>query len=101
MSQTQVLKTRRGSSEIEKLIFSIRGHRVILDVDLARIYGVPTKRLNEQVKRNQKRFPADFMFRLSRKEVEDSLRSRSQFATGSLHPKTMRSQFVTASVRVP
>src|SRR5438034_9968659 len=63
---------------ISSLIRTIRGQKVILDSDLARIYGVPTKRLNEQVRRNIKRFPSDFMFQLSVKEA-DSL--RSQIAT--------------------
>jgi hypothetical protein len=53
----------------------------MLDVDLAALYGVTTKRLNEQVKRNQERFPADFMFRLKAAEVEAL--NRSQIATGS------------------
>jgi len=44
----------------------LRGHRVLLDADLAALYGVTTKRLNEQVKRNVARFPADFIFRLTR-----------------------------------
>jgi len=63
---------------VEPLIHVVRGERIILDVDLARIYGVPTKRLNEQVKRNAERFPPDFWLRLSLSEF-DSL--RSQFAT--------------------
>ena len=45
-------------------IYTVRGRRVILDSDLAELYGVPTKRLNEQVRRNQERFPADFAFLL-------------------------------------
>ena len=49
-------------------ILLIRGQRIMLDVDLARLYGVSTKRLNEQVKRNRSRFPADFMFQLTSKE---------------------------------
>ncbi len=53
---------------VESLILSIRGRRVILDSDLARLYGVTTARLNEQVKRNPDRFPPDFMFPLSRQE---------------------------------
>ena len=56
----------------------IRGHRVILDADLAQMYGVPTKRFNEAVKRNAARFPADFMFRLT---TEEAASLRSQFAT--------------------
>lgn len=56
---------------VEQTIFLIRGQRVMLDVDLADLYGVPTKRLNEQVKRNPERFPPDFMFQLTEKEKEE------------------------------
>ena len=66
-----------------------------MDVDLARIYGVPTKRLNEQVKRNAERFPPDFAFRLTNDEVVNLLRSRSQIATGSA--LDLKSQFATSS----
>lgn len=62
------------------LICTIRDRRVILDSDLARLYGVSTKRLNEQVRRNPRRFPADFLFRLSPNEAEIL---RSQIATSS------------------
>jgi len=55
--------------KIEALIVSIRGQRVILDSELAKIYGIPTFRFNEAVKRNRGRFPEDFMFQLSRQEV--------------------------------
>ncbi len=51
--------------KIENRILLIRGEKVIIDADLAEFYGVPTKRLNEQVKRNKDRFPNDFMFHLS------------------------------------
>jgi len=61
-------------------ILLIRGQKVMLDVDLAVLYGVPTKRLNEQVKRNQLRFPADFMFALTLQEVANL---KSQIATSS------------------
>jgi hypothetical protein len=61
--------------EIDAMIRTIRGVRVMLDRDLARIYGVPTFRFNEAIKRNRDRFPADFMFQLTREEF-DSLRSR-------------------------
>ena len=54
---------------IERKIYLIRGHKVMLDRELARLYRVPTKRLNEQVKRNLKRFPDDFMFQLTKEEV--------------------------------
>ena len=66
---------------IEQKIFLIRGQKVMLDTDLAGIYGVSTKRLNEQVKRNQKRFPKDFLFQLTLQEAEELWRSRSQIAT--------------------
>ena len=61
---------------VESRILIFRHHRVILDSDLAELYGVPVKRLNEQVKRNRERFPADFMFRLNANEYE-ILRSQS------------------------
>jgi len=67
---------------IEQRIYTIRGVRVILDSDLAALYGVPTKRLNEQYRRNRDRFPEDFAFQLTRQEI-DSL--RSQIATSSSH----------------
>ena len=63
---------------IELKILLINGQKVLLDHDLAALYGVPTKRLNEQVRRNLKRFPADFMYQLSREEFESL---RSHFAT--------------------
>ena len=56
---------------IEHLIQLIRDHRVILDADLARLYGVATKALNQAVKRNRKRFPPDFMFRLTEEEKNE------------------------------
>ena len=63
---------------IEKKIFLIRSKKVMLDSDLALLYEVPTGRLNEQVKRNIKRFPDDFMVQLSKEEYRSL---RSQFAT--------------------
>jgi len=54
--------------DVHQLIRTIRGHRIILDTDLARIYGVPTFRLNEAVKRNRRRFPEDFLFQLTAEE---------------------------------
>jgi hypothetical protein len=56
---------------IQRLIFLIRGKKVMLDADLAQLYGVSTKRLNEQVKRNRDRFPGDFMFQLTAKEKRE------------------------------
>ena len=66
---------------IEKTIYLIRGEKVMLDRDLAELYQVQTKALNQAVRRNLDRFPADFMFQLSEKEVEEL--NRSQFVTGS------------------
>jgi hypothetical protein len=66
---------------VEGMIVPLRGQKVILDADLARIYGVPTKVLNQAVKRNLERFPPDFMFQLTQDEVDAWQRSRSQFVT--------------------
>jgi phage regulator Rha-like protein len=68
----------RGPESIEGLIHTVRAQKVILDADLAMLFGVPGKRLNEQVKRNATRFPADFMFQLT---LEEFVSLRSQFAT--------------------
>jgi len=65
---------------VEQLIRIIRGQRVILDSDLALVYGVPTRQLNQAVKRNPDRFPADFAFQLVNQEVANL---RSQFVTSS------------------
>ena len=65
---------------IERTIVRLRGHNVIMDADLANLYGVTTRRFNEQVKRNVGRFPGDFMFQLTQEEYADL---RSQIATSS------------------
>jgi hypothetical protein len=62
------MKALLPSERIERAIFLIRGHKFMLDMDLAHLYGVTTKRLNEQVKWNRNRFPATFMFQLTSKE---------------------------------
>jgi phage regulator Rha-like protein len=62
-------------------IVMLRGNKALLDADLAQLYGVSTKRLNEQVRRNQSRFPRDFLFRLTKQELANL---RSQIATSSL-----------------
>jgi hypothetical protein len=80
------------TDDITTLIVTVRGKKVILDADLAHIYGVPTKRLNEQVRRNADRFPLDFAFVLTDQEVTNL---RSQIATSSF--EGIRSQFGTAS----
>jgi hypothetical protein len=66
---------------LESLILTIRGQKVLLDADLAVIYGVPTKVFNQAIKRNAERFPEDFCFRLTLKEAETVQRSRSQIVT--------------------
>ena len=73
-------KSLPPSERIENKIHFIRGQKVMIDSDLAVIYGVTTKRVNEQVKRNIERFPEDFMLQLS---VEEWKNLKSQFATSS------------------
>jgi hypothetical protein len=83
---------------IQQKIFEIRGQKVMLDFDLAALYEVETKSLNQAVKRNVERFPEDFMFRLTREEWNNL---RSQIVTSSLqnsdNHKSKRSQFVTSN----
>jgi ORF6N domain-containing protein len=76
------------TERIERRILLVRGHKVMLDADLAELYGVRTRRLNEQVRRNSERFPGDFMFQLTAEEFESL---RFHFGTSSL-----RSQFATS-----
>ena len=70
---------------IQRSILVLRGQRVLLDADLARLYGVPTKRLNEQVKRNPRKFPEDFVFQLTQDEAEAvrHARARDEIASGN------------------
>jgi hypothetical protein len=86
--------TPANVTQIERLIYLIRGHKVMLDQDL-----VTTKRFNEQIRRNKRRFPPDFMFKMTRNEYENL---RSQFATssnplevGTDEYQSLRSQFAT------
>lgn len=78
--------------QIEKKIFVIRGVQVMIDRDIAELYGVETRRLNEQVKRNIERFPEEFMFQLTRDEI-DFLKSQIVI---SREPDSVMSQFVTS-----
>ena len=79
------------AERVEKAILLIRGEKVILDADLARLYGVSTRRLKEQVRRNRERFPEDFMFELTADEqavLKDQIGAsnlRSQIATSRSH----------------
>lgn len=96
---------------VETLILNLRGQKVLMDADLAAIYGVPTKALNQAVKRNADRFPEDFCFQLSSEEWSEL--NRSQIVTGprntvirdSCHgfsPNTVRSWPPTSSTaRMP
>jgi len=92
----------KSSQPLESLILTLRQQKVILDADLAGLYGVPTKRLNEAVKRNGERFPADFMFQLT---TAESGILRSQVATldteisGNHQDADNRSQIATGSQR--
>src|SRR5438876_5424153 len=83
------MTSNRKIASLEGAIYLMRGQRVMLDSDLAAIYRVTTKRLNEQLKRNRSRFPEDFAFQLTAEEFRIL---KSQFATSSL-----RSQIVTSS----
>ncbi len=71
--------------DLSKMIYTIRGKQVMLDSDLAILYGYEVKRLNEQVKNNINRFPEDFMFQMTKEEVKDL---RSKFSTANLNPKS-------------
>ena len=97
MGRKHHLTDVKPTKPIESLILNLRGQKVILDADLAELYGVPTKRLNEQVKRNAERFPMDFRWPLKADEWEEVI--RSQIATASPQSKAMRPQIATASKR--
>jgi hypothetical protein len=86
--------TKQIAYAVEGMIVTVRGQKVILDSTLARLYGVTTKRLNEQVRRNTDRFPSDFVFRLTAQEV-GSL--RSQIATS----KAERFVSLEAQIGIP
>jgi hypothetical protein len=88
---------------IEKSILLIRGQKVILDADLAKLYAVTTKRLNQQVKRNRDRFPEDFMFQLTTKEKEEVVAncdhlSRLKFSPAFPYAFTEHGAIMAASV---
>lgn len=82
-----------SKEQIERGILLLRGQRVMLDSDLAELYGVPTKVLNQAVKRHRKRFPSDFMFRLTPREAKFL---RSQVVI-SIEADSLRSQIVTSN----
>jgi hypothetical protein len=92
------MKETLNEEQLEPLIFALRGRRVVLDADLARLYGVSTKRFNEAFKRNRRRFPEDFAFQLT---IAEFGKLRSQLATTSSQPtdpvRHNWSQFATSS----
>jgi hypothetical protein len=83
-------------AELAQLVFAVRGEKVIFDADLAVLYGVTTKALNQAMSRNKERFPADFAFRLTAEEF-DSLRSQIVTTSRTRHGH-LRSQIVTSSL---
>ena len=85
ISKKNMLEIDGQIIDLSKLIYTIRGKQVMLDSDLAIIYGYEVKRLNEQVKNNIKRFPDDFMFQMTREEVKDL---RSKFSTANINSKS-------------
>jgi hypothetical protein len=85
------------AEQIERVIVLIRGHKVMLDRDLAELYGVEVKQLKRQVKRNQDRFPADFMFELSKEEY-DALRSQFGALKRGEHSKYLPYAFTEQGV---
>src|SRR5438034_1463199 len=76
------MKLALKPENLAQLVFVIRGEKVMLDVDLAKLYGVSTKALNQAFRRNKQRFPSDFAFQLSKEEFHHL---RSQIVTSSLH----------------
>lgn len=96
---TSIIRIQRA----ERLILLIRGQKVILDSDLAELYGVPTKRLNEQVRRNRGRFPSDFMFQLTEPEKREVVANcdhlaRLRFSPGLPYVFTEHGAIMAASV---
>ncbi|MCI0707034.1 MAG: ORF6N domain-containing protein [Ignavibacteriae bacterium] len=86
-------KSHRPLARIESRILAFRGHKVILDSDLAAVYGIPTRVLNQAVKRNLDRFPEDFVFQLTKVEY-DNLRSQIVTASSEAEAPSLRSQIV-------
>jgi hypothetical protein len=89
------MKLALKTENIAQLVFFIRGEKVMLDADLAELYGVSTKALNQALRRNKQRFPYDFAFQLSKEEFDHL---RSQIVTTSPATANLRSQFVTSSL---
>ena len=104
MANEIIIKPGLEIEDLKSRIYIVRGQQVMLDRDLAELYGVETKRLNEAVRRNIDRFPDDFRFQLSNLEVKALMSQmvmvadlKSQFATSSQDDTNMKSQFATSS----
>ena len=89
-------KNKILSNVIESRIFSIRNIQVMLDYHLAALYDVETKRINEQVKRNIRRFPTNFMFQLTKEEAENFI-SQNAISCSKIKTKNLKSQIATSS----
>jgi len=89
------MKLALKPENIAQLVFFVRGEKVMFDADLAKLYGVSTKALNQAFRRNKQRFPADFVFQLSSTEYNDL---KSQIVTSSARGTNLRSQIVTSSL---
>ena len=87
------MKVALKPENLAQLVFVIRGEKMMLDVDLAKLYGVSTKALNQAFRRNKQRFPTDFAFQLSKEEFDQL---RSQIVTSSPAITNLRSQIVTS-----
>ena len=98
MIEKELTVVELTEESIESMVYEIRGQKVMLDFDLARIYGYTTKRFNEQVKNNKEKFPEDFMFQLTTDEVKQILRSQNATTEkGMAESKQIsRSKFLTA-----
>src|SRR5262249_31372610 len=81
-SSIEEMKLALKPENISRLVFLVRGEKIMFDADLAKLYGVSTKALNQAFRRNKQRFPADFVFQLSRSEYDDL---KSQIVTSSQH----------------
>ena len=88
------MKLALNPENIAQLVFFVRGEKAMFDADLAKLYGVSTKALNQAFRRNKQRFPADFVFQLSRSEYNNL---KSQIVTSSTGETNLRSQIVTSS----
>jgi len=86
--------------EVEQKFFLIRNCRVMIDRDIAELYGVETKYLNRQVKRNKERFPEEFMFQLTKEEKDELVTNWHRFASMKKTARVVQARFVVAEIPV-